>query len=107
MLLHKAKSNLSVFGRDDASFLERLLQSKDLKMKKNFQAPKQRNGTFIVNHYADSVSYHVEEFCEKNKDLLVSDVVTMMQVQVSTSFTLYVALSSLTSYTDVTTYCVL
>jgi hypothetical protein len=60
--------------------LERLLQSKDLKAKKNFLAPKQRNGTFTVHHYADSVSYHVEEFCEKNKDLLVGDVVTMMKV---------------------------
>jgi myosin heavy subunit len=60
--------------------LERLLQSKDLKTKKNFLAPKQRNGTFTVHHYADSVSYHVEEFCEKNKDLLVGDVVTMMKV---------------------------
>jgi myosin V len=61
-------------------FLERLLQSKDLKTHKHFQAPKQRNGTFIVHHYADSVTYSVEEFCEKNKDLLVSDVVSMMQV---------------------------
>jgi myosin heavy subunit len=33
-----------------------------------------------VHHYADPVVYKVEEFCEKNKDLLVSDVVTMMQV---------------------------
>ncbi len=69
-----------VVGSDDTMFLERLLQSKDLKTKKNFLAPKQRNGTFTVHHYADSVSYHVEEFCEKNKDLLVGDVVTMMQV---------------------------
>lgn len=61
-------------------YLERLLQSKDLKTHKNFQAPKQRNGTFIVHHYADTVSYTVEEFCEKNKDQLVSDIVNMMQV---------------------------
>ena len=67
-------------GSDDTTYLERLLQSKDLKTHKHFQAPKQRNGTFIVHHYADSVTYTVEEFCEKNKDLLVSDVVTMMQV---------------------------
>jgi myosin heavy subunit len=62
-------------------YLERLLQSKDLKMHKHFLAPKQRNGTFVVNHYADTVTYTVDEFCEKNKDLLVSDVVAMMQVQ--------------------------
>lgn len=64
-------------------FLERLLQSKDLKMKKNFSAPKQRNSTFTVHHYADSVSYNVEEFCEKNKDLLIGDVVSLMQVELS------------------------
>ena len=62
-------------------FLERLLQSKDLKTHKHFQAPKQRNGTFIIHHYDDSVTYTVDEFCEKNKDLLVADVVTMMQVE--------------------------
>jgi myosin heavy subunit len=67
--------------RDDAMYLDRLLQSKDLNMHKHFLAPKQRNGTFVVHHYADSVTYTVTEFCEKNKDLLVSDCVKMMQVQ--------------------------
>ena len=62
-------------------YLERLFQSKDLKTHKHFQAPKQRNGTFTVHHYADTVTYTVEEFCEKNKDLLVGDIVTMMQVR--------------------------
>jgi hypothetical protein len=40
-------------------FLERLLTAKELKGHKNFTAPKQRNGTFIVNHYAGSVTYTV------------------------------------------------
>jgi myosin V len=71
---------IGCFYRDDALFLQRLLQAKELKTHKNFQAPKQRNGSFIVHHYADSVTYTVDEFCEKNKDLLVADVVLMMQV---------------------------
>ena len=72
---------ITFFASDDTMYLERLLQAKELKTHKHFQAPKQRNGTFIVHHYADSVIYTVDEFCEKNKDLLVSDVVAMMQVR--------------------------
>ena len=34
---------------------------------------------FVVNHYAGSVAYNVEEFCEKNKDLLAVDLVNLMQ----------------------------
>jgi myosin heavy subunit len=71
---------MSVGGSDDAMYLERLLQSKDLKAHKNFQSSKQRNGTFIVHHYADTVTYAVEDFCEKNKDQLVSNIAFMMQV---------------------------
>ena len=38
------------------------------------------NDTFVIHHYAASVTYSIHEFCEKNKDLLIHDVVIMMQV---------------------------
>ena len=64
---------------DDKAYLERLFQTPQMKTHAHFVAPKQRNNTFIVNHYAGTVAYTVDEFCEKNKDLLANDIVTMMQ----------------------------
>uniref|UniRef100_A0A7S0QMA7 Myosin motor domain-containing protein n=1 Tax=Cryptomonas curvata TaxID=233186 RepID=A0A7S0QMA7_9CRYP len=64
---------------DDKAYLERLFQTPQMKTHPHFVAPKQRNNTFIVNHYAGTVAYTVDEFCEKNKDLLANDIVTMMQ----------------------------
>ena len=45
----------------------------------HFGAPKQRFETFVINHYAGSVAYTTNDFCEKNKDTLSVDVVQMMQ----------------------------
>jgi len=45
----------------------------------HFGAPKQRFETFVINHYAGSVAYTTNDFCEKNKDILSVDVVQMMQ----------------------------
>eukprot|EP00292_Cryptomonas_paramecium_P003738 CAMPEP_0113674998 /NCGR_PEP_ID=MMETSP0038_2-20120614/7751_1 /TAXON_ID=2898 /ORGANISM="Cryptomonas paramecium" /LENGTH=589 /DNA_ID=CAMNT_0000591683 /DNA_START=135 /DNA_END=1900 /DNA_ORIENTATION=- /assembly_acc=CAM_ASM_000170 len=64
---------------DDRAYLDRLFQTPQMKGHPHFVAPKQRNNTFIVNHYAGTVAYTVEEFCEKNKDLLAIDIVNMMQ----------------------------
>lgn len=64
---------------DDTAFLDRLMQSQQIKKHNHFGAPKQRRGIFVVNHYAGSVSYHVEGFCEKNKELLAVDLVNLMQ----------------------------
>ena len=64
---------------DDTIFLERLLQSGQMKSSKYFTAPKVRNNTFVVNHYAGSVAYNVEDFCEKNKDALAVDLVHLVQ----------------------------
>jgi hypothetical protein len=64
---------------DDNAFLDRLTQSQAIKSHQHFGTPKQRKGVFVVNHYAGSVSYHVEGFCEKNKDLLAVDLVNLMQ----------------------------
>lgn len=34
---------------------------------------------FTVKHYAGAVMYHAEQFCEKNRDLLSTDLIEMMQ----------------------------
>jgi hypothetical protein len=64
---------------DDKAYLERLFQTPQMKSHAHFVAPKQRNNTFIINHYAGTVAYTIDEFCEKNKDLLAIDIVNMMQ----------------------------
>ncbi|XP_063173201.1 unconventional myosin-Ie-like [Candoia aspera] len=37
------------------------------------------NKGFIVHHYAGKVSYNVEGFCERNRDVLFTDLVELMQ----------------------------
>jgi myosin-5 len=71
---------------DDKQFLDRLMQTQQIKSHSHFGASKQRFETFVVNHYAGSVAYTINEFCEKNKDLLAFDVVQMMQKSKSKFF---------------------
>lgn len=33
------------------------------------------NQGFMIKHYAGNVSYHVEKFCEKNRDVLFTDII--------------------------------
>ncbi len=35
--------------------------------------------TFTVKHYAGPVNYQSEQICEKNRDLLSTDLIEMMQ----------------------------
>ncbi|KAG0725192.1 Unconventional myosin-Ie [Chionoecetes opilio] len=37
------------------------------------------NQGFIIKHYAGNVSYQIEGFCEKNRDVLNSDIIEVMQ----------------------------
>ena len=40
------------------------------------------NGTsigFIIHHYAGKVSYEVQGFCERNRDVLFTDLIQLMQ----------------------------
>ncbi|XP_050729402.1 unconventional myosin-Ie-like isoform X2 [Eriocheir sinensis] len=37
------------------------------------------NQGFMIKHYAGNVSYHVEKFCEKNRDVLFMDIIEVMQ----------------------------
>mmetsp|Transcript_68386 Transcript_68386/g.142565 ORF Transcript_68386/g.142565 Transcript_68386/m.142565 type:complete len:1429 (-) Transcript_68386:617-4903(-) len=71
---------------DDQQFLDKLTQTAQVKSNPHFGAPKQRNSTFVVNHYAGSVAYDVTEFCEKNKDILAHDVVVLLQSSKSKFF---------------------
>ncbi|CAL4124191.1 unnamed protein product, partial [Meganyctiphanes norvegica] len=34
---------------------------------------------FMVKHYAGNVSYHIDSFCEKNRDVLFQDIIELMQ----------------------------
>ncbi|KAK4299769.1 hypothetical protein Pmani_027986 [Petrolisthes manimaculis] len=36
-------------------------------------------GGFIIKHYAGNVSYHIDSFCEKNRDVLFNDIIEVMQ----------------------------
>nr|XP_045626212.1 unconventional myosin-Ie-like isoform X1 [Procambarus clarkii] len=38
------------------------------------------NNGFTIKHYAGNVSYHVESFCEKNRDVLFVDIIEVMQM---------------------------
>lgn len=34
---------------------------------------------FIIRHYAGNVSYNVEGFCDRNRDVLFLDLIQLMQ----------------------------
>ena len=36
-------------------------------------------GSFVIHHYAGMVTYDVDGFCEKNKDILNVDLIEMVQ----------------------------
>lgn len=37
------------------------------------------NQGFMIKHYAGNVSYHIDSFCEKNRDVLFPDIIEVMQ----------------------------
>lgn len=37
------------------------------------------NNGFVIKHYAGEVSYHLDSFCEKNRDVLFQDIIEAMQ----------------------------
>eukprot|EP00283_Hemiselmis_rufescens_P008991 CAMPEP_0173432926 /NCGR_PEP_ID=MMETSP1357-20121228/10557_1 /TAXON_ID=77926 /ORGANISM="Hemiselmis rufescens, Strain PCC563" /LENGTH=831 /DNA_ID=CAMNT_0014397591 /DNA_START=91 /DNA_END=2582 /DNA_ORIENTATION=+ len=64
---------------DDQALLDRLTQNPQMKSHPHFDSAKRRSDTFTVNHYAGSVPYTIKDFCEKNKDLLAADLVSLLQ----------------------------
>nr|XP_040146951.1 unconventional myosin-If [Ictidomys tridecemlineatus] len=42
---------------------------------------------FVIHHYAGKVSYNVSGFCERNRDVLFSDLIELMQTSEQTALT--------------------
>ena len=64
---------------DDKVLLERLATDKMLVASAHLVIPKKKNGTFVIRHYAGSVAYTADGFCERNKDILPASAVALMQ----------------------------
>mmetsp|Transcript_8727 Transcript_8727/g.20286 ORF Transcript_8727/g.20286 Transcript_8727/m.20286 type:complete len:1478 (+) Transcript_8727:193-4626(+) len=71
---------------DDQAFLQKISQQPQIKSSVHWEPPKQRNNMFCIKHYAGNVSYDIEDFCEKNKDSLVADVIALMLTSKSKFF---------------------
>lgn len=71
---------------DDEAFLQKISQQPQIKQSAHWEPPKARNNTFCIKHYAGNVAYDVEDFCEKNKDSLVADIIALMQSSKSKFF---------------------
>ena len=46
--------------------------------------PKQRGNTFSIRHYADTVIYTIDEFCNKNKDLVSDSLMALISTSTYT-----------------------
>jgi myosin-5 len=64
---------------DDKVLLDRLFSDKTLTGAGYLVLPKKKDGTFIIKHYAGSVAYTAEGFCERNKDVLPASAVVLLQ----------------------------
>jgi myosin-5 len=64
---------------DDQTFLQKMIQTPQIKNSRHFGSPKQSNNSFVVHHYAGAVQYTITDFCEKNKDILADDIVKLLQ----------------------------
>jgi myosin V len=64
---------------DDKVLLDRLFSDKTLTEAGYLVLPKKKDGTFIIKHYAGSVAYTAEGFCERNKDVLPPSAVVLLQ----------------------------
>ena len=51
-------------------FLDRAMVSGEIKKNTYWVQSKQRTETFTVAHYAGTVTYQVDGFCEKNRDMV-------------------------------------
>ena len=71
---------------DDQTFLQKLLQTPQIKNSRHFGSSKQSNNSFVVHHYAGAVQYTITDFCEKNKDILAEDIVKLLQASNSKFF---------------------
>ena len=63
---------------DDQTFLQKLLQTPQIKNSRHFGSSKQSNNSFVVHHYAGAVQYTITDFCEKNKDALSADITAIV-----------------------------
>ena len=65
---------------DDSVLLDRLATDKTFTASAHLIIPRKKDGTFIIQHYAGSVAYTANGFCERNKDTLPASAVALMQV---------------------------
>ena len=64
---------------DDGVLLQRLGDDKKMMASGFLAMPKKKDGTFIIRHYAGSVAYKAQGFCERNKDILPASAVALMR----------------------------
>ena len=69
---------------DDTVLLDGLAGDKKLASNTHLMIPKRKDGTFVIRHYAGSVAYTANGFCERNKDLLPTSAVELMRASKDT-----------------------
>lgn len=65
-------------GGDDKAFLDRMSTNATVKQCPYWVQSKKRTDTFTIAHYAGSVTYNIEGFCERSRDQMPADVVELM-----------------------------
>ena len=65
-------------GGDDKTFLDRMTANSTIKQCPYWVQSKKRTESFTIAHYAGSVTYNIQGFCERNRDQMPADVVELM-----------------------------
>lgn len=74
---HWRSTNSYFLGGDET--WARKLYDHHLKKHKNFDKPRTSNSAFIINHFADNVTYQVVDFVSKNRDAVNEEQVSILR----------------------------